>query len=122
MNAVRVIEKDGKPAFYVVPAELWERVRELVDEAIDVAVYDRAIAADDGIGFPAEVAFAIADGASPLRAWREHRGMTLQALASAAGLSKPFVSQIETGKRTGTTSTLSRLASALGVPVGALVV
>jgi hypothetical protein len=32
-----------------------------------------------------------------MRAWREHRGMTLQVLADAAGLSRAYVSQIEGG-------------------------
>jgi transcriptional regulator with XRE-family HTH domain len=55
-----------------------------------------------------------------LRAWREQRGLTLQTLAAAAGLSKPYVSQIEGGKRAGTAATLKKLARALGVPMGAL--
>jgi antitoxin component HigA of HigAB toxin-antitoxin module len=122
MSQVQVIEKDGKPAFYVLPAALWELVREAVEEAEDVAAYDRAKAADDGASFPAEVAYAIADGASPVKAWREHKGLTIQALADAAGMSKPYVSQIEGGKRTGTAATLAKIARALGVPVGLLVV
>jgi antitoxin component HigA of HigAB toxin-antitoxin module len=121
VSDVQVIEKDGKPVFYVLPAALWELVREAVENAEDVAAYDRAKAADDGVTFPAAVAHAIADGASPLKAWREHKGLTVQALADAAGVSKPYVSQIEGGKRTGTAATLARLAQALGVPVGALV-
>lgn len=122
MSDVQVIEQDGKPAFYVLPAALWERVREAVEDAQDVAAYDRAKAADDGVSFPAAVALAMAEGASPLKAWREHKGMTTQALAAAAGLSKPYVSQIEGGKRAGTAATLAKLARALDVPMGALVV
>jgi antitoxin component HigA of HigAB toxin-antitoxin module len=120
MSRVQVIEKDGKPEFYVLPAALWERVREMVEDAEDAAAYADAIASDDGVRFPATVAHAIADGVKPLRAWREHRGLTLQALADAAGVSKPYVSQIESGKRTGTAATLKKLARALAVPLGAL--
>lgn len=121
MTRVQVIEKDGKPDFHVVPAELWERVREMVEDAEDAAAYAEAIAKDDGVRFPAPVARAIAGGAHPLRAWRDARGLTLQALADAAGLSKPYVSQIESGKRAGTAATLKKLAAALRIPVGALV-
>ena len=39
---------------------------------------------------------------------------------SSASVSKPYVSQIEGGKRVGTTATLKKLARALGVPLGAL--
>jgi transcriptional regulator with XRE-family HTH domain len=46
--------------------------------------------------------------------------MTQDALATAAGVSKPFVSQIEGGKREGSTATLRKLAAALGVSLDAL--
>ena len=120
MTRVQVIEKDGKPDFYVVPAELWERVKGLVEDAEDAAAYAESLAKDDGLRYPAAVARAIADGATPLRAWRAHKGLTLQALADTAGLSKPYVSQIEGGRRVGTPATLKKLAAALAVPLGAL--
>ena len=120
MNKVQVIEKDGKPAFYVVPADLWERMREAAEDAEDIADLERFDREDDGVRYPAAVAYAMADGATALRAWREYKGMTLQALADAAGLSKPYLSQIEGGKRTGTGATLKKLAHALDLPVGAL--
>lgn len=121
MTEVQVIEKDGKPAFYVVPADIWDKVRSVIEDAEDGAAFDRAVANDDGSRIPAEVAFAIADGTSPIRAWREHRGLSQDALANAAGVSKPFISQIESGKRAGTASTLKKLASALSVSVDALI-
>lgn len=122
IEQIRVIEEDGKPAFYVLPASLWGRVRDAVEDAQDVAAYDRAKAEDDGARFPSAVVYAIVEGATPLRAWRELRGMTLQALADAAGVSKPYVSQIEHGKRTGSAATLARLAKALDVGLEVLVV
>jgi DNA-binding XRE family transcriptional regulator len=118
---VQVIEQDGKPAFYVVPAALWERMREAAEDAQDIADLERFEREDDGVRYPAAVAMAMADGARPLRAWREHRGMTLQALADAAGLSRAYISQIEGGKRTGSAATLAKLAQALGVSVVALI-
>ncbi len=120
MNRVQVIEVDNKPVAYVVPADLWNRVKAKLEDAEDAADYERAVAADDGVRFPSAVAYAIADGAHPVKAWREHKGLTLQALADAAGLSKPFLSQIEGSKRTGSAATLKKLSSVLGVPVGAL--
>ena len=121
MSKVQVIEKDGEPAFYVVPADLWAQVKDMLEDAEDAAAYAEAVANDNGIRFPAPVVMAIADGAHPVQAWRKHKGLTAQALADAAGVSKPYVSQIESGKRKGTTKTLKALAGALGVPVGALV-
>ena len=120
MTQVQVIEMDGKPSFYVVPADLWERVKVLVEDAEDAAAYAAAKATDDGVRIPHAVVCAKLLGSTRLRAWREHKGLTLQAVADAAGLSKPYVSQIEQGKRTGTAATLSRLAVALDVPLDAL--
>ena len=120
MNKVQVIEQGGRPAFYVLPAALWEKVRGKVEDLDDVAAYDRAVASDDGTRYPAAVAHAMADGVHPVRAWREHRGMTQEALATVAAVSKPFISQIEGGKREGSVGTLKKLAAALGVPLAAL--
>ena len=121
MSRVQVIETDGKPAFYVVPADIWLRVREMVQDVEDAAAYTEAVAQDDGFRVPLSVVEAKLGGASPLRAWREHRGLSLQALADAAGVSKPYVSQIESGKRTGTAATLKKLATALNVPADLLI-
>lgn len=120
MIDVQVIEQGGKPAFYVLPAALWERIRDWIEDSEDAAAFDRAITEDDGLRIPAKVAHAMTDGANPLRAWREYRRMTQQSLAEAAGVSKPFVSQIESGKREGTAATLKKLAKALGVSIDAL--
>jgi DNA-binding XRE family transcriptional regulator len=120
MSRVQVIEQDGKPSFYVVPADIWARVREMVEDAEDAAAIEEFDRTDDGVRYPEQVAFAIVDGATPLRAWREHRGLSAQALAEAAGVSRPYVTQIETGSRVGTARTLAKLARVLDVPVGAL--
>ncbi|MFN9210104.1 MAG: helix-turn-helix domain-containing protein [Betaproteobacteria bacterium] len=120
MTQVQVIEKDGKPSFYVVPAEIWARVRELIEDAEDLADLERFDREDDGIRYPGAVAYAMADGVHPVRAWREYRGFTQQQLAAAAKVSKPFLSQIEGSKRAGSTATLRKLARALKVPVGAV--
>jgi len=42
------------------------------------------------------------------------------ALSEASGISKPYLSQIEGGKRDGTTDTMSRIARALQVPMDLL--
>ena len=120
MSRIQIIEHNGKPAFAVVPIRIWLRLRAAAEDVEDIADLKRFDREDDDVRIPVHVALAIADGAQPLRAWREFRGLTLQALADAAGVSKPYVSQIEGGKRVGTTATLKNLARALGVPLGAL--
>ncbi len=120
MSRIQIIDHNGKPAFAVVPIDLWRRIRQAAEDAEDIAEVDRFDRQDDGFRFPHAVVKAELGGAHPVRAWREHRGLTVQALADVAGLSKPYVSQIEGGKRTGTAATLKKLARALGVPMDVL--
>jgi transcriptional regulator with XRE-family HTH domain len=56
-----------------------------------------------------------------LRAARKARGITLQQVAERTGLSKSFVSQVETGVATPSIVSLVGFARALDVPVGALI-
>ncbi len=55
-----------------------------------------------------------------LRALRQSRGLTLPALAIAAGITKGYLSKIEHSAQPPTFSTLQALAAALGADVGEL--
>ena len=55
-----------------------------------------------------------------LRAMRKERGLSLRALAELSGLSPNTISLIERGVTSPSVSTLHRLATALGVPITAL--
>ena len=71
---------------------------------------------------PAELADRIFDaGLHPVRAWREHRGLTQAALAEAAGVPQPTVVAIESGTEAGTTDQMRALAQALGISLETLV-
>lgn len=59
---------------------------------------------------------------SPLRYFRAERGLTLEQLAEVTGLSRGFLSQLETGARQPSTATLALLAEALKVRPGDIVV
>jgi DNA-binding XRE family transcriptional regulator len=89
----------------------------------DVQTYDeakRTLAAGEEL-VPSAVTYAILDGVSPVRAWREARGLTQQQLAEAAGISIPYLSQIEAGKRKGSANVLAALARALRVSLDDIV-
>jgi transcriptional regulator with XRE-family HTH domain len=58
--------------------------------------------------------------ASRLRQERKRRGLSLRALAAAAGLSTTTVHQIESGKGSPSLATLQAIASVLDVPLGVL--
>ena len=114
---VQIIEKNGRPEWAVLPYEEFKELIHAVEELEDAHLYDEAkqrIAAGEEL-IPSEVTFAILDGENPIRVWRKHRKLTLQRLAAEAGISKPYLSQLESGKRTGSTDVLHRLANALNI-------
>ncbi len=79
-----------------------------------------AVAAGTAPGIPGEVVQRIiVEGVRPLRAWREHRGLTLSQLSDAAGVIS-YISEIETGKKPGLFAALKALAGALGAPLESL--
>jgi DNA-binding XRE family transcriptional regulator len=66
---------------------------------------------------PIELADRIAAGEHPVRAWREHRGLTLGALAKSAGIAPSYLSEIEAGRKPGSTRALAALAKTLRVAI-----
>lgn len=90
----------------------------------DVRAYDEAmrrVEQDEAEFLPAERVERLIAGDSPIKVWREHRGLTQQALADAAGITKGYLSQLEAGNRAGTTRRLSRLAQALRIDADDLI-
>lgn len=65
--------------------------------------------------FPDAVVAAIFDGADPLKALREHRGMTQAALAKASRTSAVYLSRIERGGRQAGRALLAKLGKAMAV-------
>ncbi len=89
----------------------------------DVKAYDeakQAIAEGEEL-VPGEVTYTILDGANPVRVWREHRGLTQKQLAKVAGISVPYLSQIESGKRQGSAEVLAAIAKGLGLSLDDIV-
>lgn len=113
---IQIIERDGKPEWAVLPYEEYLKLIEQAELLEDIRDFDNITAAierGEEELIPAEVLNAILDGKNPIKVWREYRGLTQQQLAGMAGISKPYLSQLETSKRTGTTDVLSAIAKAL---------
>jgi len=115
---IQIIERDGKPEWAILPYEEYLQLIEQAELLEDIRDFDEisaAIERGDEELIPTEVVNAILDGKNPIKVWREYRGLTQQQLADIVRISKPYLSQIETGKRTGTTDVLSAIAKALDV-------
>ena len=104
----------------VIPLEEYER---LVDQA-DIAKA-RKIKADIASGrdelVPADIVKRLLAGDNAVRVWRTHRGLSTRELAAATGLSAPYLSEIETGKKEGSIAAMKKIAEALKVDIDDIV-
>ncbi len=97
---------------------------EALEDAEDRAAVRSSIARekrglDDAL--PAKLHRRIMAGEHPVRVWRQHRGIGVNALAKKAKLSAPYLSEIEMRIKPGSVSAMSSLAKALGVSLDDLV-
>lgn len=114
-----VIERDGV-RLVLVPETDFKRLCDAAEDLEDVRAYDAAKAkAQEHV--PAALVDRILAGERPIKVWREYRGLTQQQLADATRLSKPYISQIESGAREPTVATVKALATALAVDIDDLV-
>jgi DNA-binding XRE family transcriptional regulator len=73
---------------------------------------------DGGADLPPDVLQKLTLGAqSAIKILRKHRGMTQDELATAAGISRPYLTEIETGRKEGSIRSLKAIANALEVPL-----
>jgi len=103
------IEYEGQPAFVLVPWKDFERIRPLLDGG------------KTHTGIPQAVVEAHVLRAVPvIRAWREHLGITQEALADRMGVSQAAVAKLEKPGAKPRRTTLERVATALGISVALL--
>ena len=98
-------------------------MEEALKNAADDATLRRLCAENaGGEAMPAAFFDRMLDGESPVRVWREFRGLKARELAEAAGVSAAYLSDIETNRKPGSARALRRLAEALWVEMDELVV
>ena len=68
-----------------------------LEDVLAVNEFERRLAAGEEELIPAEFIDRMIDGESPIRVWRDFRGLSGKDLAAAAGISATYLSEIETG-------------------------
>ena len=119
-----ITNSDREPAFAVIPYDEYRALMErldLLEDLRDSKAFGEKLARGEEEVIPVEVVERLVDGESPVKVWREHRGLTQEELGEQVGLSGSYLSQIESGKREGTVRVYAALARALGVDVDDLV-
>lgn len=125
MSKIHRFTTPGGEAMIILPETEYRRLVAAAEDAADIAsakaVMTRVQAGKEEI-FPADVAERLALGdENPVQVLRKYRGLTGAALAEKAGISRPYLTQIENGQRHGSAAAMKRIAVALGVDVGVLV-
>jgi hypothetical protein len=121
--SVQILERGGQPAFAVMPIEEYQNLLSALEDARDAVVIEefyRRLVGGEEETYPAQVADALLDGENPVRVLRAWRGLTLQQVADACGVTNAHVSQVEQGKRAMSAGVLKKMAEALRVDVGLL--
>ena len=120
-DAVQIIERDGKPEYAVVPIDTYERLVARAEKAEDIRAFDRAMVelerGEDEVVPEAVAQRLLAGDEHPMRVWREHRGLTQESLATAAGVGKSYISQLEAGSKSGSVDAMRRIAAILEVDI-----
>jgi DNA-binding XRE family transcriptional regulator len=118
--SVQFIETDDGKRLAVLPEADYRALIEAKEENDDLAAvreFDARHARGEEELIPAEYVNRMIDGENKIRVWREYRGLTVKALAEAAGVTPAYLSQIETGAREGTIETFKKLSAALRVTI-----
>ncbi len=121
---VQIIEKNGKPEWAIIPYREYQKLHEAqedTEDIQDIGTNLKAIQEGKEIAIPGDITFAILEGTSPIRAWRQYQQIKMNQLAKKVGISPAYLSQIENGKRNPTIDTLKTLAKELNIEVEILI-
>ncbi len=89
-------------------------------ELEDIQAYDRGMN-DNAEGIPHEYMLRLINGENPLAIFRQWRGHNQTELAKLSTVNRVQITDIESGRKTGSVATLKKLADALGISLDDLV-
>ena len=124
MNEMTIFTTPSGDEMVVVPRAHYEKLVHDAEMAQDLVAYDEVkarLASGEDELVPSEIVDRILAGEKKLRVWREYRGLSSRELASAAGLSPSYLSDIQNGKKEGGLSAMKKIAAVLRVDLDDLV-
>ena len=120
-------QKTPRGEVAIMPRKEYESLVARAAEADEDRGTARLVAqARDAIGagapiLPKQVVDRLANGENPIRVIRDWRDVPQTYLSFKTGLSQGYISDVETGRRNGTTAALRLIADVLKVPLDLLV-
>ncbi len=110
----QIILKNKTPVFAILPYEEYESILEKLEDLADIEII-QAAQSDKSERFPLWLIESIATGKNAIKAYREYRELSQNALAEKAKISKQYVSQLENNERKGTLAVLRKIAKVLNI-------
>lgn len=107
-----------------IPLEEYHSLRAAAEDLANLQTYDRTLArlanGEEEL-LSAKMVKRILAGETPLRVWREIRGLTQTALAGVSNVNRVQIADIEAGRKSGSIDTLKKLAEALHITLDELI-
>jgi DNA-binding XRE family transcriptional regulator len=104
----------------LLPKADYEKMLEVVEDYEDIKAARKfrvKLRSGEEELIPAEYVNRMVEGENKIKVWRAFRGMTIKALADAAGISAAYLWQLEGGTREGSLDALTKLAEVLNVTI-----
>jgi DNA-binding XRE family transcriptional regulator len=103
--------------FVLVPNRIFNRMVEAIENEKCIEVAKKELQKPE-LGIPGGVFHKIVlNNENPIKVYREYRKLSQLQLAKKVGVTESYISQIENGKRAGTTKILKLIAQVLGVTI-----
>ena len=99
----QIIEKEGKPLFVLVPYETYMKTMHKLDSDKETTIPHRV------------VELTILENKSPVRAWREYKGLTQKQVAARLKISQSAYSQMEKPHAKLRTETIKKISRILNI-------
>ena len=103
----------------------WQALMARLEDLEDIAAIEERLAHEKKVGkavarrdyMTSDELRRILDDESPVKVWRDKRGLSQRALAEQAGVSPSYLAEIETGKKPGSADALRKLSRVLEIPM-----
>jgi transcriptional regulator with XRE-family HTH domain len=126
MTRIKILGETGKTV--TLRRSDFQALLQAAEDTADIASVERHRAEEKRLGWNVakrnyltrEETERILNGESPVRVWREKRGMAQRALADASRISASYLAEIEAGKKPGSHAALHGIAQILEVPMDQL--
>jgi DNA-binding XRE family transcriptional regulator len=108
----------------ILPKREYEELLAMVEDIADARAFARFKAREangEEEKLPSSFVKRMLAGENLIKLWREHRGLSSKELAEGASISRGFISQIESGRREASITTLKKMAETLNVTVDDLI-